>query len=317
MEEESNRRRRSSEQLSWRGTLLTQAALCLALYGAFSIGTPQQSRKPGLMSGRTRRRELMDFYFLSVRGGFWPADEKSQLLQQMSRTAVLYDAKFVVNIGDLGQDDPLMQHASLNFPMLKIPWYTTTAGNSTLALSGKSKKYFLKKIKIAYDQTLDIIGIETGLFQDFTRLEEMKESESAQLYWMHQILSVTDSKWRIVVGFHPLMVCQEKHTQNSIVFYQPIHQIFLNYGVDAYLSQLGCAGQHYNIGGIAYLGNPGPILQEQIPFSETGDFNIVNERSEGFLLHRVTPLEIESYFINLAGMVVSISKIHQQGRGVM
>ncbi|PKU66903.1 hypothetical protein MA16_Dca018906 [Dendrobium catenatum] len=270
MEEESNRRRRSSEQLSWRGTLLTQAALCLALYGAFSIGTPQQSRKPGLMSGRTRRRELMDFYFLSVRGGFWPADEKSQLLQQMSRTAVLYDAKFVVNIGDLGQDDPLMQHSNLNTCR-----YTTTAGNSTLALSGKSKKYFLKKIKIAYDQTLDIIGIETGLFQDFTRLEEMKESESAQLYWMHQILSVTDSKWRIVVGFHPLMVCQEKHTQNSIVFYQPIHQIFLNYGVDAYLSQLGCAGQHYNIGGIAYLGNPGPILQEQIPFSETGDFNIV------------------------------------------
>lgn len=80
---ESWNRPPSTEKFSWRVTVLTQAALCLALYGAFSIGTPHESRNAGLMSRGARRREFVDSYFLSVRGGFWPADERTQLLQQV------------------------------------------------------------------------------------------------------------------------------------------------------------------------------------------------------------------------------------------
>ncbi|XP_020576019.1 purple acid phosphatase 3 [Phalaenopsis equestris] len=309
--EESCNRPRSTEEFPWRCTVLTQATLFLALYGAFSIGTPQESQNSRLRSGKVSKRESMNSYFLSVRGGFWPDHEQAQLLLKMSEIIELFKAKFVVNIGELGEDDPLMQNASLHFPIPSIPWYTTTA------LSGKSKKYFLKKIKLANDEVLDIIGIETGLFQDFLHLEGLKESESDLLYWLQRILSLTDSKWRIVVGFHPLMACQEIHEQKSIVFYRPLHQIFLNNGVNAYISKLGCAGQHYNSGGIAFLGNPGPMHQEQIPYSENGNFNVASGRLEGFYLHRLSPFEMESFFINLTGMVVSKSNIHQHGRRIM
>lgn len=310
--EETLNRPRSAEMLSWRGTLVTQAAICLALYGAFSIGTPQESRNPGSTSRRSKGRNSLDIYFLSVRGGLWPADEQSQLLQQMGKTAELYEAKFVVNIGELGEDDTLMQNATQYFPILNIPWYTTTASNTTMALSGMPKKYFLKKIKIAYDQILDIVGLDTGLLQDLPRLEHLKESGSYQMHWLKQILSVTDSKWRIVAGFHPLMICR-KQEQDSVEFYEPLHQIFLMHGVNIYLSQPGCSGQLHNSKGIAYLGNPGPLYQGQISSSETGNINVFRERAEGFLLHRVTPLEIESYFINMAGIVVFRSKIYQHG----
>ncbi|KAK8918239.1 hypothetical protein KSP39_PZI021835 [Platanthera zijinensis] len=305
--EESRSRTRSMDKLSWRGTLLIQAALCVALYGALSIGTPQESSNLGLSSRRTRRRDSLDLYFLSVRGGFWPADEQTQLLQQMGRAVEFFKAKFVVNIGELGEDDPLMQNATLYFPLLKIPWYTTTVGNATMALPGKSKKCFLRKIKIGIDQTLDLVGVDTGLLQDLPCSEQSKESGSDQLDWLQHILSVTDSKWRIVVGFHPLTICRNQE-QNSIEFLEPLHRIFLKHGVNAYLSKQGCGGHLYSNGGIAYVGNPGPLNSP-----ESGSIDVFRDRTGGFLLHRVTPFEIESYYINSGSMVLSISKIYQHG----
>ncbi|KAG0470793.1 hypothetical protein HPP92_016901 [Vanilla planifolia] len=295
--ESSSISHRSSTRLLCKRTLLTQAALCLALYGAFSIGRPQErshmSRSRGLI-----RVESLDLYFLSVRGGFWPADDQSQLLRQMGKAAVFHKPKFVVNIAELGEDDPLMKNATLHLPILNVPWYTA-------ATLPRTKKHFLKEIKIANNQSLDIVVLDTGLLQ-------AKESASDELNWVQWILSVSDSKWRMVVGFHPLLTCQKNHTRNSVEVYEPLHQMFLQYGVNAYLSQQSCAGQRYSIEGIAYLGNPGPVEQREEPPSENGSTNPVIGRS-GFLLHRVTPLEIESYFINLEGRVVYTSKVQQHG----
>ncbi|KAK8952620.1 hypothetical protein KSP40_PGU015002 [Platanthera guangdongensis] len=260
--EESRSRTRSTDKLSWRGTLLVQAALCVALYGALSIGTPQESSNLGLSSRITRRRDSLDLYFLSVRGGFWPADEQTQLLQQMGRAVEFFKAKFVVNIGELGEDDPLMQN-----PNVHLCRYTTTVGNATMALPGKSKKCFLRKIKIGIDQTLDLVGVDTGLLQVIVHSIQSKESGSDQLDWLQHILSVTDSKWRIVVGFHPLTICRNQE-QSSIEFLDPLHRIFLKHGVNAYLSKQGCGGHLYSNGGIAYVGNPGPLTS---PESESID----------------------------------------------
>ncbi|PKA48275.1 hypothetical protein AXF42_Ash020710 [Apostasia shenzhenica] len=236
---------RSTAKISWRRTVATQAALCLALYGAFSIGRPQGAKNRAARSGRESMRDPLDLYFLSVGGGFWPADEQTELLEQMRKAAEFYKAKFVINIGELGADDPLLQNATVHFSNLKIPWYTTTAPY------GGTVKYFLRKIMMAHEEILDIVGVNTGL-------------------WLN-----------------------------------------------AYLSFQSCAGQLYDAGGIAYLGNPGSIQNRQIPASQNETPDLMGEK-RGFFIHRVTPLEIESYFIDLAGMIVSTSKIHQQnGRAVM
>ncbi|XP_077238066.1 calcineurin-like metallo-phosphoesterase superfamily protein isoform X2 [Tasmannia lanceolata] len=245
---------------SWAFTLLIQVSLCIALYIAFYLGSPQRS-------GNGTRRAL-DLYFLSVRVGHRPSNQQTQLLKQ----------------------------GTLHFPSLKIPWYTTRASE------GQEIGYFLKQITLPHEQMLDIIGIDTGSLHGSLHMKQPSDTGSDQLHWLMKTLAATDSKWRIVVGYHPLVVCEErKHAMEATKIYDPLHHIFLKYGVNAYLSKQGCTG-HYTLNeGIAYIGNPGNT----------------DENQNGFLLHRVTPLEIVSYYINSANEVVFKSKLHQRGREAM
>lgn len=52
----------------------------------------------------------LDLYFISVRGGFRPLNQQTHLLKQMEKAAKTYEARFVINISELGEDDPLTQN---------------------------------------------------------------------------------------------------------------------------------------------------------------------------------------------------------------
>nr|DAD27368.1 TPA_asm: hypothetical protein HUJ06_028836 [Nelumbo nucifera] len=142
------------EKTSWVCTLVTQVCLCLALYGALNIGMPQRSVYSTAIRGGGRP---LDLYFISVRGGSRPLQQQTHLLKQMEKVARIYGAKFVVNISELGEDDPLMQNGTLHFPSLKVPWYSTS--------TSKGKGYFLKQIATPSGQILDIIVLETSSLQ--------------------------------------------------------------------------------------------------------------------------------------------------------
>ncbi|XP_010942121.1 uncharacterized protein [Elaeis guineensis] len=287
---------------SWGRTLAIQAALCLALYAAFNIGRPQAPRDARLQS--MLRRKSLDLYFLSVRGGLRSPREQAQLLHKMERAAKIYKAKFVVNIGELGEDDPLLRNATLHFPLLEIPWYTTPVSQ------GQVNGNFLRKIRIPHGQILDIIAVDTGPLKNLSPVEQVSKIGSNQLHWIKGTLAATNSNWRIVIGFDPLIVCGEK----LVKFYEPLHHIFLEFGVNAYLSKQGCAGSYYHDEGIGYIGNAGPADEAHGAFSANGNSKIFSEMHKGFLLHRVNPLEIESFFIDSTGKVVFKSTIRQHGR---
>lgn len=68
----------------WRSTMMAQALLFVALYGALSIGKTQMpgngDEEGGYLSMAGRHRDL---YFISVVGGSRPRDQQMQLLRQV------------------------------------------------------------------------------------------------------------------------------------------------------------------------------------------------------------------------------------------
>ncbi|KAF3452976.1 hypothetical protein FNV43_RR03409 [Rhamnella rubrinervis] len=264
-------------------------------------------------------------WLYSVRGGFRPSNQQTHLLKQMEKVARTYKARFVVSISELGEDDPLMQNATQQFSSLKVPWYTTKVSK------GHEEGYFLKQVNIPYGKTLDIIGVNTGLLQDFVCSESMGETGNDQLYWLTRTLEATSSNWRIVVGFHPLVVCEETDEKvEAKRVLETLQDAFLKFEVNAYLSGQGCTC-HVHQGSIAYTGNPGPI--EKGPYLEFSNGRSVFRRElvNGFLLHRVSSLEIVSIsfflklitdfvycnFVSSTGVVVHTTVLQQKGKEAM
>lgn len=288
------------EKPSWVCTLSIQIFLCLTLFLAFNFNISQFQNKSDDNS------RSIDLYFITVRGGFRSLKHQTHLLKQMEKVVKAYKVKFVVNISQLGENDPLTQNGTLQFQSLKVPWYTIGAPQR------QRVGYFLKQTEIAYGNNLDIIGLNTGSSQGSS-----SGIGKTQLQWLTRTLEATNSNWRIVVGFHPLAVSEESNEQmegNQVS--EPLHCTFLKFGVNLYLSSQGFANHAYQ-GGIAYVGNPGPINDGQY-FSSVNESSVLNrEMVNGFLLHRVSSLEIVTYFVTSAGEVMHKTVLQQRGREVM
>lgn len=291
------------EKSSCLCTIFTQVSLCFALYLALNLGQPIYRNR--------RESRALDLYFISVRGGFRPLKQQTHLLKQMEKVAKIYNVSFVVNTSELGEDDPLMKNGTLLFPSLKVPWFTTRTSK------GHGISHFLEQIKIPFGKTLDIIGVDTGSLQDSMLRGPLHEIGQNQLHWLTRTLEATTSNWRMVVGFHPLVVCEEhKEQMDAKQSYEPLHHLFVKFGVNVYLSGQGCT-KHVNPGNVAYIGNPAPLENESYFSSVKGKSVFNGELVNGFLLHRVSSLEIVIYFITSAGEVVHKTVLQQRGKEAM
>ncbi|KAL5842047.1 hypothetical protein ACOSQ3_012650 [Xanthoceras sorbifolium] len=276
---------------TWVCTSVIQLCLCFALYGALNLGQPQKSIY----------QKSHDFYFISVSGGFRPFEQQTHLLKLMERVAKFYEARFVVNTSELGEDDPLRQNATMLFPSLKVPWYTTRASK------GEEFGCFQEKIKLPHGITLDIIGVDTSSLQETMLAGLSSGTTKNQINWLTRTLQSINSNWCIVVGFHPLILCEGNKEQTGAkrIYNNSLHHIFMKFGVNLYLSKHG--GSRYSRhDSVTYIENPDLI--ESANGTETVD---------GFLLHRVSSLEIATYFVTLAGEVVHRTVIQQRGKEVM
>lgn len=278
----------------WRRTVAVQAALCLALYAAFSLGEPQLRPRGGDALGVGGRRGRGGVSFLSVAGGARSPADQARLLRQMESTAKVYEVKLVLDVARFG-DDPLSQNGSLHFQALNIPWYSTTS-------HGQIVSNFLKKVKMPYEQILEIVGVDTGPLEEFLHDGKMSNSSREQITWLEQTLALTRNNWKIVVGYDPLVDCNEVRTTKATKFYEPLRHIFEKHAVNAYVSTGGSCGHFHHDNSMPYIQNPIPGDQTNL---------------DGFFLHRVSPLEMETLLINLEGEVVQRSVVHQHGRGAM
>ncbi|XP_031266338.1 uncharacterized protein LOC116124745 [Pistacia vera] len=274
----------------WLCTLATQLCLFSALYIALNMGHPQTSIY----------RERDQFYFISVSGGFRPLQLQTLLLKKMDLVAKSYKVRFVINTSELGEDDPLKQNATQLFPSLRVPWYTTRVSEE------KEVGCFREQIKLPHGETLEIVGVDTGSLQETMLSRFSNGTGDNQLSSLTRTLEATNGHWCIVVGFHPLVICEEnKEEIKAKKIYEPLHRIFMKLGVNAYLSKHGCA-EFARQDSVAYIENPDLIES-------------VNGRGmvDGFLLHRVSSLEIVTYFVTSAGEVVYRTVIQQRGREAM
>ncbi|KAL6606073.1 hypothetical protein ACP70R_041726 [Stipagrostis hirtigluma subsp. patula] len=245
----------------WRRTVAVQAALCLALYAAFSLGEPQLvPQGGGGVDALGRGARGGGVAFLSVAGGARAPAQQARLLRQMETIAKFYEVKFVLDIAQLGEDDPLWQNGSLYFQDLNIPWYSTTS------LRGRKVDNFLRKVNMSYDLVVDIIGLDTGPLQEPVHDGKISTSYREQTKWLEQSLALTRGNW------------------------------------NAYLSTGGFCGSLHRNSSILYIRNPSPVNQTNV---------------DGFFLHRVSNLEMESLLINVEGKVVQRSVIHQHGAGAI
>lgn len=299
MEEEEPAAAERRRQLPWRGTVAVQAALCLALYVAFSLGEPQLFPRGGGVDALGRGARGGGVAFLSVAGGSRAPAEQAKLLRQMEAISKVYEVKFVLNVARSGENDPLWQTGSMYFQDLNIPWYSTTSSH------GRILSNFVKKVNMSYDQVLDIIGLDTGALQEPLQDGKISTSYREQTKWLERSLALTSGNWKIVVGYNPLVVCNEAETPEIMKFYTPFQRIFTKYEVNAYVSTGGLCGYFHRDNSILYIGHPSP----------GGDQIGV----DGFFLHRVKPLEMESMLISVQGEVIqrSVSVVHQRGTGAM
>lgn len=287
---------------SWVCTLAVQLTLCLALYGALRLGQPQKLIcQVGVGS--------FNVYFISVTGGFRASRQQTRLLKLMENVAKAYKAEFVLDITELGEDDPLMQNATELFRSLEIPWFATRASK------GREAGYFIEQIELPSGNSLDIIGIDTGKLVDSTLMESSRGTNNSQLNWLTRTLGATDANWRVVVGFDPLFSCKHNAEQTRGNQVNQLHQIFLKFGVNAYLSKQGCTN-YARLDAVSYIGNPGPV-EEFYTAPITGISAFKQEMANGFLLHRVSSLEIVTHFVNSDGEVMCRTRVQQRGREVM
>ncbi|PKI38951.1 hypothetical protein CRG98_040659 [Punica granatum] len=332
------------ERPSWVCTVFTQLFLCVALYVALNLGQPRNlgSNRQPAGSGRIRggANVVLDFHFVTVRGGgFRPPLQQARLLKlcisslsishcvivgldvscslllriiamEMEKVSKTFNAKFVINISELGEDDPLMQNGTQNLAMLKVPWYTTAKA------SNGSKGCFHEQIKLPFGKTLDIIGIDTYLSVDPESMGSSNVLGDEQHRWITRTLEAIRGDWNIVVGFHPLISCNENKEQAE-ENRDPIHlhDLLAKFGVNMYLSGLDCTCSNCQ-GGLAYFENPSLASKKQEAASSYGRSSILS-REVVLLLHRVTRLKIVTYFVNVDGEIVHRTILRQQGKEVM
>ncbi|GMI95056.1 hypothetical protein like AT4G30993 [Hibiscus trionum] len=286
-------------------TLAIQLSLCFALYVVLHLGHPQKLV-------RNDNGSPLDLYFISVRGGFRSLQQQTHLLKLMETVAKAYDVKFVVNISELGgEDDPLMQNVTRLSPLLNVPWYTT-GGSKHDGLD-----CFLQQIKLPCGRMLDIVGLNTASLQDTALVGPSSGTRDSLSNWLRRTLKATISSWRIVAGFHPLVACEENEGKSvAKLLNEPLHRMFVKCGVNVYLSQQGCFSYALQ-DSVAYIGNPG--LTEQKSHSDSADerYHARKEMTNGFLLHRLSSLEMVTYFVTSAGEIVNKIVVRQRGREVM
>lgn len=278
---------------TWKVTIITQICLCVALFVALNIGHHHIYRS------NTIHRNPDDFYFISVGGGFRPFSEQTHLLKLMGKVIKLYNARFVVNLSELGKEDPLLQNATHHLRSLKVPWYRTSI------LKGKELDYVVKQIEIPGQKVLDVIILHAGFIQD-----NCTGSGNHQLHRLENLLKATNSDWRIVVGFQSLEGCDGSLEKMDL------YHMFLKYGVDAYLSAQSCTN-NVEKEGVAHIHNISEMRRGPYFTSINEKLILHSDTEKGFLLHRVGSIEIVTYLVTIKGEVVYQTSLQQGGRHVI
>jgi tartrate-resistant acid phosphatase type 5 len=178
------------------------------------------------------------FLILSDWGGLASNDQKA-VAAAMAKEAENIGAQFVVTTGDNYHEDGIASATDprwetefenvYSFSALQIPWYPSLGnhdyrGNvegeieySKLSARWKfTSRYYTQKEQIDDSSSVLIVHLDTSPFIETYRNElnvyhVEGQDTKRQLYWLDSVLTVSDTRWTIVVGHHPIYAAASKH----------------------------------------------------------------------------------------------------------
>ncbi|KAG6541687.1 hypothetical protein Mapa_016952 [Marchantia paleacea] len=280
-------------------------------------------------------------YFLSLGDYGTGSLEQRAVGSQMAEAAEKHDAKFVVTVGDnfyprgiKGLDDPQLKN---NFEdiyvekSLQIPWYVALGDHdhrgsvaALIAYSNVSNRwqlpgpYYVKTIPLTGIHTLDLImtdsigleGVlvnesETRRFEnDYNMTLAGAEAGQRQLEWLTEVLANSKADWRIVVGHRPLQsVADRTRFPVEDRLRDLLSPLFVKYGVHVYMHGHDHVGQHLMDKGVVYVGN-GVGGFGTHPAHSTNNTVWFRNDYMGFIVHKVTPSQMEFKYKNHKGVTV-------------
>ena len=191
--------------------------------------------------------------------------------EQMEKRAEAIEAEFIVSCGDNFQingvrsvDDPLWISSFENIyaaPSLLVDWYCVLGNHDYIGnpqaeidYSKKSRRWNMPaRFYAEHDQIddrtdVDSYYLDTSPFQKQYYKEKryanvIGQDTSAQLRWLDSALAASKSRWKIVVGHHPIFT-SGTHAPELTAMPGRFNPLLRRYSVDAYFSghdhQLEC-----------------------------------------------------------------------------
>ncbi|CAM6083708.1 unnamed protein product [Calypogeia fissa] len=286
-------------------------------------------------------------YFVSIGDHGTGLPDQLSVAHQMADVASKRNAQFVLTLGDNfyprgieGLDDPLIRTHFEDIyedKSLQIPWYVTLGDHdhrgsvaAQIAYSNYSSRwempapYYVKHIALGEKHHMDLIitdsiGLEGAIAakynetrrfeQDYSMEFAGKEAGLKQLQWLTEVLRTSTANWRVVVGHRPLQSCGNRarfpveERLRSLLL-----PLFVKHRVHVYMHGHDHLGQHLEDEGVVYVGNGvGGFGTHRA--SATNNTIWFSNDYLGFIVHKVTPSQLDFKFKNNKGKTLHQIKL--------
>lgn len=263
------------------------------------------------------------------RNGYY---KQKSIAEMMGRLAEKVGPDFIIAAGDTHHfngvasvNDPLwMTNYELIYshPELMIEWLAINGNHeyrgNTQAVLDYSKvsrrwvipsRYYSKVVDAGVGEKMLILFIDTTPLIDRYREDPEKypdairQDREEQLRWIDRTLAVSQEKWKIVVGHHPLYADTSKEDSERIDMRKYVEPLLDKYGVDIYFCGHIHNFQHIKPGGskVDYVVNSAASLARSVGVMED---TVFCSPEEGFTLVTVSDNELTFHFMNGEGRII-------------
>jgi len=266
-----------------------------------------------------------NFYIVSDAGrnGYY---KQKTVAESMGKLAETIHPKFILASGDTfhyngvrSVSDPLWMtnfESIYSHPELLVDWYILFGNHeyrgNTQALIDYSKisrrwnmpaHYYTFTKKIDKENSIRIVCIDTPPFlKEYQDLPDQfpdiaRQDTRKQLAWIDSVLTVSQEKWTIVVGHHPIYSVDSLHG-NTVELLTQLDPILRRHKVDFYFAgHIHCA-QHIQKDSMNYVVSASASLRSSTTFGHDTRYQ---NPAEGFTICSIKSGTFEFIFVNEKG----------------
>ncbi|MDQ7818528.1 MAG: metallophosphoesterase [Melioribacteraceae bacterium] len=262
------------------------------------------------------------------RNGYY---DQKPIAEMMGEVTVIVKPKFVAAVGDIHHfmgvrsvQDPLWL---TNFewiykhPSLMIPWYPVLGnheyeGSTQAVLDYKDisrrwemySRYYAKTLTVSNKIEVLILFIDTTPLIDKYRVDSRyfdagKQSMDQQLAWIDSTLRVSNAKWKIVLGHHPIYSGTTKSESEREDLQKRLKPILDRYNIDITVAGHIHNFQHIKVPGsnVDYFVNSSASLAREVIYYES---KLFGSPESGFTLCTIKDSELIITFVNKEGGII-------------